>query len=183
MKMTAAAGHSGAAEADIREWVRKGRVKSFKGPDGSDLVRLSELQAYMRSKGISAKAADGEGAGRGAVLIVDDDAMVRGMIVQILKPLYPYYEARDGYEAVKLARSHDDIGLVLLDIRMPGQDGVETYERLVELRPEIAVVIVSGYIEDVPDSMMADDSIKGIVEKPVSEDLLLNLVASALEAG
>jgi CheY-like chemotaxis protein len=183
MKIPSAARHSGATAADIKEWVRKGRVKSFKGPDGSDLVRLSEIQAYMRASGISGAGAAGAEQGRGAVLIVDDDVMVRGMIVQILKPLYPYYEARDGYEALRLARRHDDIGLVLLDIRMPGQSGVETYEQLVELRPDIAVVIVSGYIEDVPDSMMADNCVKGVVEKPVSEDLLLDMVAAAIEAG
>lgn len=188
MSIAAAARESGAPEKEIGLWISKGRIETYATPGGGNKVRLSELRDYMRSRGMDSADADIEALdaqefayAQGAILIVDDDAMVRGMVVQILNPSYPLYEASDGYQALEKIRQEDSVNLVLLDIRMPGQSGIETYEQIKAIRPDVAVVIVSGYIEDVPDKMMADSSVCGIIEKPVSEDLLLDTVARAME--
>jgi len=190
MSVAQAARQSKAPAKEIRLWMSKGRIRSFATPSGENKVRLSEVLEYMRSQGMDQDGADIEAldaeefsSQRAGILIVDDDAMVRGMVMQVLSPDYQLYEARDGYEALEKIKEHDSIDLVLLDIRMPGQSGIETYEKIKEIRPDVAVVIVSGYIEDVPDKMMADNSVQGIIEKPVSEDLLLETVAQALAGG
>jgi len=56
--------------------------------------------------------------------------------------------AGDGYEAVEMFRARkDEINFVLLDLSMPGMDGWETLAQLRSLRPDIPVVLVSGYDE------------------------------------
>lgn len=190
MSLSQAARQAKAPAKEIRLWVSKGRIRAYAMPNGENKVRLSEVKEYMRSHGMDVAGANIEEldaeeftGGKDGILIVDDDAMVRGMVMQILSPGYLLYEACDGYQALEKIEAHDSIGLVLLDIRMPGQSGIETYEKIKAIRPDVAVVIVSGYIEDVPDKMMADNSVRGIIEKPVSEDLLLETVAQAIGSG
>jgi CheY-like chemotaxis protein len=186
VRLTAAAESTCSSVEEISAWIRKGLLKSYKLPDGGEVVHLSEVGACILAHSsettdpdIGQVSGDGSSEGRETVLIVDDDAMVRGMIAQILSPLYSVHQAQNGFEAIRMIQK-SDIRLVLLDIRMPGQSGVETYEQIKQIRPNMAVLIVSGYIEDVPDSMMADSAVRGIIEKPVGEEVLLDTVASAL---
>jgi CheY-like chemotaxis protein len=60
-------------------------------------------------------------------------------------------QASSGMEAVEAARDFDP-DLVLLDIRMPGMDGIETARRLTASDPSVVVILVSGYdLDDVRD--------------------------------
>ena len=69
-------------------------------------------------------------------------------MAQLRKLGYEVIEACDGIEAVDTFRaSKDTIGLVLLDLSMPRMDGWETLAALRALRPDIPVVIASGYDE------------------------------------
>lgn len=85
----------------------------------------------------------------GLVLLVDDDPMIRIVANGQLKKLgYEVLEACDGIEAMEIFRTrNDDIALVLLDLSMPGKDGWETMAALRALRPDIPVIIASGYDE------------------------------------
>jgi PAS domain S-box-containing protein len=85
----------------------------------------------------------------GLVLVVDDDPMVRDMAQSMLKRMaYEVIAACDGHEAVEMFRARkDEINLVLLDLSMPGMDGWETLAQLRSLRPDIPVVLASGYDE------------------------------------
>ncbi|MCZ7646976.1 MAG: response regulator [Planctomycetota bacterium] len=83
---------------------------------------------------------------RKRVLIVDDEADVRQCVARLLRRRgIASYEACDGHEALSLARNSEDIGLVLLDIRMPRGDGMEVLEVLrTEMRSETPVVMLSA---------------------------------------
>jgi PAS domain S-box-containing protein len=85
----------------------------------------------------------------GLVLVVDDDSGVRNMAQSMLKRMgYEVIAAGDGYEAVEMFRARkDEINFVLLDLSMPGMDGWETLAQLRSLRPDIPVVLASGYEE------------------------------------
>lgn len=175
----------GTSREVVAEWVAQGNIRRFDTPKSSGLVRYSEIVEYMLKHSISVEKGDRKrgGAKVKSVLIVDDDAMVRGMIAQVLNPVCKLYQATNGYEAIRIVAEREDVHLVLLDIRMPGQSGVEAYEQIKIIRPDLRIIIVSGYIEDVPDSMMADSNVLGVIEKPVGEDVLVDTVARALDEG
>ena len=66
------------------------------------------------------------------ILIVDDDPDIRKVLSLLLKDSYFVAEAADGAEAVSYLRANPDTDLVVLDVMMPGMDGLETCEKLRE---------------------------------------------------
>ena len=84
------------------------------------------------------------------VVIADDQRVVRDGLVTILSAMDGVTvagAAQDGGEAVALADQHD-ADVVLMDLRMPGTDGVEATRLLRARRPDIAVVVLTTYTDD-----------------------------------
>lgn len=82
------------------------------------------------------------------ILIVDDHAIVRKGIVQVLEQMDAVLdEASSGQEALEKIFAHD-YQLVLLDISMPGRNGIETLTLIKNMRPLLPVLILTSYPED-----------------------------------
>ncbi|GAA1402107.1 response regulator [Kitasatospora putterlickiae] len=81
------------------------------------------------------------------VLIADDEALLRmafGTVLEAQPDMAPVGEAADGAEAVRLARElRPDI--VLMDVRMPGTDGIEATRQVVEVSPRSRVLILTTF--------------------------------------
>ncbi|OGS45085.1 MAG: hypothetical protein A2539_05810 [Elusimicrobia bacterium RIFOXYD2_FULL_34_15] len=78
------------------------------------------------------------------ILVVDDDKELRDEIRFCLEE-YKVIEAGDGKEALRILRRANDIGLVLLDIRMPGMTGIELLEKIRETDQSIGIIILTGH--------------------------------------
>lgn len=88
-------------------------------------------------------------AGVGAALVVDDEELVRRIAVSMLEGQgWHVIEAISGSEGVEaLRRSGEQVRFCLLDMTMPGMSGEETLHALRELRPDLPVMLTSGYSE------------------------------------
>lgn len=81
------------------------------------------------------------------VLVADDDTDVREVIAEALSaPHRRVVQAKNGVEAVRWATS-TQLDLVILDLLMPEMDGVESFRRIHAERPDLPVIIVTGYPE------------------------------------
>jgi UDP-3-O-[3-hydroxymyristoyl] N-acetylglucosamine deacetylase len=86
-----------------------------------------------------------QNSGERLVLVVDDEASIRTSIAAILKDEgIAVIEAADGESALQALNSHNP-ALVLLDIWMPGLDGLETLKKIKDIRADIPVVMISGH--------------------------------------
>lgn len=87
--------------------------------------------------------------------------------------------ASDGSEALELVSSRE-FDLVLMDVKMPGMDGVEAFQRMRRIAPRTAVILVTAYAveERVKEALRAGAF--GMVRKPVEIDLLFELIDRAL---
>jgi len=82
------------------------------------------------------------------ILVVDDQFSDRETLKAILEDKgYRVATANDGTEAIEMVKSrHYDI--IFLDVRLPGMDGVETYEQVKEIDPKATVIMMTGYTEE-----------------------------------
>ena len=126
-----------------------------------------------------ASAAAGE-----TILVVDDEDMVRGLLRNILNAAgYRVIEARNGQEALALAgREKGTINLLLTDVVMPGMTGLELAEKLRPGRPRTRVLFISGYTDRVAIQEAASRHGRAFLEKPFSDDELLEKVRGVLDA-
>ena len=84
------------------------------------------------------------------MLVVEDEEVVRGLVRQMLVGQgYEVVVAQDGEEALDRAARHT-IDVLLTDLSMPNVGGREVAERLREAQPDLKVIYMSGYAEDLP---------------------------------
>jgi DNA-binding response OmpR family regulator len=113
------------------------------------------------------------------VLVVDDDEALRSSWAEILeKSGYSVAVAEDGDVALGVMETRD-VGLVLLDLRMPRVDGLTVLESLVT--PQL-VVLVSAFSLDAATHARVDAKGVTYLEKPVSPHRLLSVVGSTLKS-
>jgi CheY-like chemotaxis protein len=79
------------------------------------------------------------------ILICDDEEGIRESLSLILKDSYDLTFAANGPEAISRLKENEGIDLVLMDIKMPKQNGIEVTREIKRLRPNLKVVIVTGY--------------------------------------
>jgi len=121
--------------------------------------------------------------GRGTVLVVDDDDGVRELTQETLERAgLDVLCARDGREAVAVTRDHADaIDLVLLDRTMPASSGEEVFDEIRRLRPDVPIVLVSGYSQESVRDQFAGRDLAGFLHKPFLSSGLLLKVREILE--
>ena len=96
------------------------------------------------------------------------------MNLQILERLgYRVLEAKSGKEAVALVKDFDGrIDLVLLDVKLPDMSGSRVYRLIMEAKPNLKVVVCSGYSIDGPAQEILDAGAEGFIQKPFSIAIL-----------
>jgi len=115
------------------------------------------------------------------VLIVDDEPDTCANLSDILTDLgYQVDTAHNGFAALELAKKNV-YDLALLDLRMPGMDGLELYGRMREISAGTVAIVVTAYAaSDTAKSIIAAGAWR-IVPKPVNIGSLLGLVSQALD--
>jgi len=152
-------------------WIRDKKLPSYRTAGGKYLIRPNDLKEFMEQNnmfvppvlneiasrdeqanqvGVSAgstNTADDPGVPHKAVLIVDDESGARALAVRTIQKMseVKIYEAEDGFEALHLLTKHPEISLVLLDLQMPGMDGVSAYAQIRKLKRDLPVIIITGF--------------------------------------
>ncbi|MBN2172360.1 MAG: sigma-54-dependent Fis family transcriptional regulator [Candidatus Krumholzibacteriota bacterium] len=117
------------------------------------------------------------------ILVVDDEASVRGALAKILRyEDYEVIEAADGPGALELV-GRERLDLVFLDIKMPGMDGLEVLGRLAGMKLDLPVVIISGH-GNVQTAVEATRlGAFDFLEKPLDADRVLVTLRNGLAQG
>ena len=114
------------------------------------------------------------------ILVVDDDPGIREAFRLVLEEEYELIEAADGPQALRLVHG-SPVDLVLLDVRLPGMDGIEVLERIKAIDDHIEVVLVTAF-QTVRAAVAAMKlGALDYLTKPFDEDEILPLIRRALE--
>jgi CheY-like chemotaxis protein len=120
--------------------------------------------------------------GSGTVLLVDDEEQIRSLGRQILEGMgFDVLLAADGMEALEVFSTHrDEIDCVVLDLAMPQIDGEETFRKMTMIKPDVRVIISSGYSEQDIARRFHGKSISGLIQKPYRIDKLAVILKKIL---
>lgn len=111
------------------------------------------------------------------LLVVDDEPDLASSLSRILKTRgFCVETAHDGENAVEWARDHEPDG-VLMDIRMPGINGVEAFRRIRALHPEAFVIFMTGHSELVREAQ--NERPIAVMSKPVDPGQICDLIDGA----
>ena len=110
------------------------------------------------------------------IMVVDDDAGLRETLEEILLDNgRDVVSAEDGYKAIELA-SKDKIDLILMDVQMPGINGVDAFLEIKEILPDCVVVIMTGHAAESLLEEALSKGVRTILKKPVPIERILGIV-------
>ena len=112
------------------------------------------------------------------VLVAEDEAMLRTIAVEMLEDAgFAVFQAGDGEEALALLKVNPGIEVLVSDIKMPRMDGYALVEAGLAVRPDLKVLLMTGYAQDPPPQVLKAREIQ-ILHKPFNLEKLCALAAA-----
>ena len=156
------------------------QVVSSPGHGSTFKVLLPATQEKIGRQLVSEEKADLTGSG--VILVVDDEELVRRTATTTLAHLgYTILEAANGQEAIEVfQRNSGRIALVILDLSMPVMNGEESLKRLKSIKPDVPVLLSSGFSETEAARRFQSTGPATFLQKPYTAQHLAELVQAAL---
>jgi two-component system, cell cycle sensor histidine kinase and response regulator CckA len=147
------------------------------------LPRLPEPARAGRQKAAAPEARAELPRGTETVLVVEDEAMVRQTVSEMLRISgYTVLQAGHAGEALLVCERHEGpIPLMITDVVMPGMGGRELAQRLMQVRPDMQVLFMSGHTDDAMLRHGVRDALFSFIQKPFTMDVLLRRVRAMLD--
>ena len=120
-------------------------------------------------------------AERAHILVVDDNISLGKSLALVLKRSgYAVTIAIDGLEAIDRVRERQ-FDVTFMDIKLPIMDGVETYRRIKQIRPEALVIMMTAYsVENLVDEALKEGAYS-VLYKPLDMEKVLRMLGEILE--
>jgi CheY-like chemotaxis protein len=110
-----------------------------------------------------------------AILVAEDEAMLRMIAVEMLQDSgFDVFEAADGVEGLEILKAHPQISLLVSDIKMPRMDGYALAEAGLALKPELKIMLMTGYAGEPPAGPLRNVQ---ILHKPFNLERLCAVAA------
>jgi CheY-like chemotaxis protein len=140
-----------------------------------------DLAGFVRPKSATPSSSTATKS-RQSILIVDDEQMALTLVKRILSDAgFQVTTAQSGFECLDLVRQRPfGFDLILLDLTMPFMGGDETFKRVRELRPDLPVVLCTGFIQQEKLNELMTAGLAGFLRKPIAGDEIVGFVRSTL---
>jgi FixJ family two-component response regulator len=114
------------------------------------------------------------------VSVVDDDSLIRNSTQRLIHSLGFRVEAFASAEEFRSAGCLDETACLILDVRMSGMNGIELQRQLASTHPELPVIFITAYEDELVKAQAIGQGAVAILIKPFSEELLLDALHAAL---
>ncbi len=120
--------------------------------------------------------------GTGTILIIDDEKHIRNLAQSQLQNLgYSTMTAEDGISGAKVFKeNYKNIDLILLDMIMPNTIAYETYHELKNIKPEVKILLISGYSKSEKVNEILNEGAEGFIQKPFPLHILSKAINEAI---
>ena len=160
-------------EQTFNEW--KGNHKQL-----DDILVIGFKISFEKSFSKSPKQYSWEGK---TVLVAEDDRSNFLLLQKILsKSGLNILHAEDGKEAVNMVKEHEEIDLILMDIRMPRMDGIEATQNIKQLRSDLPVIVQTAYTMSSEKEKSFKAGCDDYVSKPINMKELFSTISKYIES-
>ena len=156
----------------------KGTIQVSSEPERGSIFRVY-LPASTRAASAHPKPRESTPENvSGTILVVDDEQAVCRVAEKMLASRgLTVLTASDGRQAIEILRAHTrEIDGVILDLTMPHMDGAEAFREIRKLRPDIPIILSSGYTEEIIAERFAGADVAAFIEKPYSYARLVDVL-------
>jgi two-component system, response regulator YesN len=115
----------------------------------------------------------------GRILIVDDDKTLRTILKFWCKD-YDIAEASNAKEALSILKKPNELDLIIMDVNMPGMDGLQALEKIKHIYPEKKVIIMTGYSKKSVVITALKNKADNYIEKPFEGKEILAIIKEQL---
>jgi len=145
----------------------KGAIKVYSEPKRGTTFKILLPASSRPAKIFNGTSHHDDWKGEGKVLLVDDEETVRGIGAEMLKELgFSVITADDGREGVEQFKQNPDISFIILDLTMPHVDGEQCFRELRQIRPDVKVIMSSGFNEQEVTQKFVGKGLAGFIQKP-----------------
>jgi len=132
-----------------------------------------------KAKNIKSEIANSDNAWEGKTILIAEDEESNYKFLEMLlkKKGLKLLKAENGYEAVEMCKSHSKINLLLMDIKMPGMNGLEATRKIKKLKPEIPIIIQTAYSMQNDEKISTEAGCDDYIVKPIKKEKLYSLVS------
>jgi len=115
------------------------------------------------------------------ILVVDDSiSMCRSMALVLKEHGYAVSTAVDGLEAIDRVKEKP-FDITFMDVKMPGMDGMATYKKIKQIRPDAVVIIITAYAVNGLVEEALQEGAYGAIDKPFDVEKVLTMVDEIME--
>ena len=118
------------------------------------------------------------------ILLVDDDPQITHMVKRLLERSgFQVDDETNSIDALERFQCHpDDYDLVITDMKMPKMNGMVLSKAMLSIRPDIPIILCTGFSADVDSSIAKELGIRAFIIKPVSRQKLTETIRTILDA-
>ena len=155
----------------------KGAIKVYSEPNKGTSFKVLLPASDRPIEIFNDEAEKDDWKGEGTVLLVDDEETVRGIGTEMLMELgFQVVTAENGSHALEIFSDRGDFSFVILDLTMPHLDGEQTFRELRRIRPDIKVIISSGYNEQDVTQKFVGKGLSGFIQKPYKLSMIRDVI-------
>ncbi len=156
-------------------------LKSTEG-NGTHILTYWPAAVRGESGADRSEAVEETVGGSERILLAEDDPSVARLARTLLERAgYTVLIAQDGQEAFGLFLDHkEEIDLLIFDIVMPLMSGLEAYEAIAKIKPDIPIIFASGYNDELNKACGLDGNHHRVISKPFNSSLLINTIREAV---
>ena len=148
------------------------------------MIAAAPVHAAPQAARHSTVAIDNPAGTKELILIIDDEALIVAIAKRMLTDAgYRVVTSSEPFQALEIFKQlKDEVDLVILDFTLPIMDGSEVFDALREIKPQVAVMLSSGFAEQEKVRAMLSQGLRGFLPKPYTQEKLLSQVRSTLDA-
>ncbi len=137
-----------------------------------EFTKQNQPSSQSNSKSISEKA--------GNILVIDDELGPRESIRMVFKDTHNVFLAEDGFKGIEILKK-EDIDVIILDLKMPKINGIETLKKIREIDKDVPVIILTGYGDVDTAKKAIHYGTMEFLSKPFNVEDIIKIVNKAIE--